>query len=46
MQFRKDAYSYDDLPDLPSGITEQLVASNQVPVSLPQETNLHEGKGK
>ncbi|WP_374307330.1 murein L,D-transpeptidase [Dongia sp.] len=46
MQFRKDAYSYDDLPDLPSGITEQLVASNQVPASLPQKTNLHEGRGK
>ncbi len=46
MQFRKDAYSYDDLPNLPSTITEQMVASNE-----PLETNrktpgIQEGRGK
>ena len=29
MQFRKDAYSYDDLPSLPSAMEQQMVASNQ-----------------
>lgn len=46
MQFRKDAYRYDDLPSLPSGITEQLLASNQAPALTPQAPDQHEGRGK
>lgn len=46
MQFRKDAYSYDDLPKLPSGITQQLVAANQVTAPVTNEPDQREGKGK
>ncbi|WP_374377517.1 murein L,D-transpeptidase [Dongia sp.] len=48
MQFRKDAYSYDDLPSLPSGITEQMVASNESKSVTPQlpGTPDREGHGK
>ncbi|MBK8161057.1 MAG: hypothetical protein IPK59_20615 [Rhodospirillaceae bacterium] len=46
MQFRKDAYSYDDLPSLPSGITEQLLASAQAPQLAAPAAVLNEDKGK
>ncbi len=46
MQFRKDAYSYDDLPSLPSGITEQLLASAQAPQLAVPIWVLNEDKGK
>ncbi len=46
MQFRKDAYSYDDLPKLPSTITQQLVAANQAPTPAVNEPDQREGKGK
>lgn len=48
MQFRKDAYSYDDLPSLPSSITEQMVASNESRAGTPQPPSMpdREGHGK
>jgi len=48
MQFRKDAYGYDDLPKLPSAITQQLVAANQAPApaATADAPDQHEGKGK
>ena len=46
MQFRKDAYRYDDLPKLPSTITQQLVAANQSPAPTMGEPESREGKGK
>lgn len=46
MQFRKDAYSYDDLPKLPSTITQQMVAANQTTAPALNEPDQGEGKGK
>jgi murein L,D-transpeptidase YcbB/YkuD len=45
MQFRKDAYRYDDLPDLPSTITAQLVASNEAAGTTPK-SDLNEERGR
>jgi murein L,D-transpeptidase YcbB/YkuD len=45
MQFRKDAYRYDDLPDLPSTITAQLVASNEAAGAAPNPA-LNEERGR
>ncbi|WP_374655843.1 murein L,D-transpeptidase [Dongia sp.] len=46
MQFRKDAYRYDDLPSLPSTITQALVASNAAPAVAPGKPEMHEARGK
>ncbi|MBI2254814.1 MAG: L,D-transpeptidase family protein [Proteobacteria bacterium] len=48
MQFRKDAYSYDDLPRLPRAIKQQLVAAAQQAEPAPAlgEPDKDEGKGK
>nr|WP_298686647.1 L,D-transpeptidase family protein [uncultured Dongia sp.] len=48
MQFRKDAYGYDDLPSLPEGVTQQLLASGDVTkMSAPSAGPvLNEDKGK
>lgn len=46
MQFRKDAYGYDDLPKLPSTITQRMVAASQVPAAVFSQPDQREGKGK
>ena len=46
MQFRKDAYGYDDLPKLPSIVTQRMVASSQVPATVFNQPDQREGKGK
>lgn len=45
MQFRKDAYGYDDLPSLPSAMEQQMVASSQEVPAEPAPI-MNEDKGK
>lgn len=49
MQFRKDAYSRDDLPDIPAGLTQQLMASTSTsPAKAPEVVDpaFNENRGK